>query len=100
MGLFPDLLYDIKRKEINMEPSNLLVVCLGMGTVFVGLICLIAICMITSLIVRMFESPKSETSAREAVSNKQEIVAAVCAVIAEEIGTEAENIKVLSFKRI
>lgn len=83
-----------------MEPSNLLVVCLGMGTVFVGLICLIAICKITSLIVKVFEKDTAKTPINENISNKQEIIAAVSAVIAEEIGTEAKNIKVLSFKRI
>lgn len=83
-----------------MEPSNLLVVCLGMGTVFVGLVCLIAICMVTSLIVRMFEKGKSDMLKEQEISNKQEIVAAVCTVIAEEIGTEAKNIKVISFKRV
>lgn len=85
-----------------MEPSNMLVVCLGMGTVFFGLICLIAICLITSKIVRLFEKDpkKAEATPSEQISNKQELVAAVCAVIAEEIGAEAENIKVLSFKKI
>lgn len=83
-----------------MEPSNLLVVCLGMGTVFFGLICLIAICVITSKIVRLFEKDTKSTEAPDTIPNKQEIVAAVCAVIAEETGTEANNIKVLSFKKI
>lgn len=85
-----------------MEPSNLLVVCLGMGTVFFGLICLIIICLITSSICRMFEKNKKEEAAphSEEISNKQEILAAVCAAIAEESGTDAKNIRVLSFKRI
>ena len=34
------------------------------------------------------------------IANKQEVLAACCAVIAEELGTEAKNIKVLSFKRV
>ena len=83
-----------------MEPSNLLVVCLGMGTVFFGLICLIAICMLTSRIVRLFEKDRKAPENEETIPNKQEIVAAVCAVVAEEIGTEAKNIRVVSFKRI
>lgn len=83
-----------------MEPSNLLVVCLGVGTVFFGLICLIAICMIMSLVCRLFEKDTAKSSVDDAILNKQEIVAAACAVIAEEIGTEAKNIKVLSFKKI
>lgn len=82
-----------------MEPSNLLVVSLGMGTVFFGLICLIVICMITSSVCRLFEK-REKNFAKEDVPKKQEIVAAVCAVIAEETGADAKNIKVLSFKRI
>ena len=34
------------------------------------------------------------------IQNKQELVAASCAVIEEELGTDVKNIKVLSFKRI
>lgn len=85
-----------------MEPSNLLVVSLGMGTVFFGLICLIVICMITSSVCRLFEKRDKEEKVllAEDVPKKQEIVAAVCAVIAEETGADAKNIKVLSFKRI
>lgn len=83
-----------------MEPSNLLVVCLGMGTVFFGLICLIAICMITSSVCRLFEKGEKKAPVNETIPKKQEIVAAVCAVIAEENGVDAKNIKVLSFKKI
>jgi len=83
-----------------MEPSNWLVVCLGMGTVFFGLICLIAICKITSLAVMLFEKKKPEIPREENISNKQEILAAVCAAVAEETGADAKNIRVLSFKRI
>ena len=85
-----------------MEPSNLLVVCLGMGTVFFGLVCLIAICKLTSFVCMLFEknTKKTDTTKAEAIQNKQEILAAVCAVIAEETGADAKNIRVLSFKRI
>lgn len=85
-----------------MEPSNLLVVCLGMGTVFFGLICLVVLCKITSRICMLFEkdAKKPNTSKEETISNKQEILAAVCAAIAEETGADAKNIRVLSFKRV
>lgn len=81
-----------------MEPSNWLVVCLGMGTVFFGLICLVAICKITSFAVMLFE--KRKKPAEEPILNKQEILAAVCAAIAEETGNDAKNIRVRSFKKI
>lgn len=91
-----------------MEISNGLVVGMGIGTVFIGLICLIFICYITGAICNMFakknvveENVQTQPVVNTApIQNKQEILAAVCAVIAEEIGTEANNIKVVSFKRV
>ena len=83
-----------------MEPSNLLVVGLGVGTVFLGLVSLIIICNIMSAVCKLFVKETAKPTVNEPISNKQEIVAAACAVIAEEIGTEAKNIKVLSFKKI
>jgi Na+-transporting methylmalonyl-CoA/oxaloacetate decarboxylase gamma subunit len=73
-----------------------------MGTVFFGLICLIVICKITSFAVRIFEKkePKAPDTEEKPISNKQEILAAVCAAVAEETGADTKNIRVLSFKRI
>lgn len=96
-----------------MEYSSLMVTGLGLGTVFVGLISLIFICYIMGALCKGFAKKEKETVPNPAVNkqvanpvtnapieNKQEILAAACAVIAEEIGTEANNIKVLSFKRV
>ncbi len=91
------------------ELSNAMVVGLGLGTVFVGLISLIVICYIMSAVCRMFKKEEKAAAAAPVVSapavnqpilNKQEIIAACSAVIAEELGTEANNIKVVSFKRV
>ena len=90
------------------EVSSALVVGLGMGTVFVGLIAIIVLCYIMSAVVKFFEKGKKPEVVQNAapavnnapIQNKQEIVAACSAVIAEELGTEANNIKVKSFKRI
>ena len=95
------------------ELSNAMVIGLGMGTVFVGLISLILLCYIMSAVCKVFKkedtASKNDTpvatapivsSANAPIANKQEILAACCAVIAEELGTEANNIKVLSFKRL
>lgn len=90
------------------EVSSALVVALGLGTVFVGLISIILLCYLMSAVCRLFEKgEKAEKAPDEApvvnnapIANKQELVAASCAVIAEELGTEVKNIKVLSFKRI
>lgn len=91
------------------ELSNAMVVGLGLGTVFVGLICLILICYIMSAVCRVFkkeekaagEMPAVSTPAvNQPIANKQEIIAACSAVIAEEFGTEANNIRIVSFKRV
>ena len=83
-----------------MGPSNATVIGLGMGTVFFGLICLIIICKITSFFCKLFEKGEVKEKKTETISNKQEILAAVCAVIAEEAGTEVKNIRVRSFKKL
>ena len=91
-----------------MEISSGLVMGLGIGTVFVGLIAIIVLCYIMSAVVKLFEKGKKQEKAQSVqpaqtnapILNKQEIVAATCAVIAEELGTDVKNIKVLSFKRV
>ena len=92
--------------------SNGFVCVMGMGTVFVGLICIVFICMLMSVAVKAFSknapqkataTPAAKAAAPQAVTlppaEKQAIIAGVCAVIAEEIGTDVSNIKVLSFKK-
>ncbi len=92
--------------------SNGFVCVMGMGTVFVGLICIVFICMLMSAAVKAFSkkapqkataAPAAKAAAPQAVTlppaEKQAIIAGVCAVIAEEIGTDVSNIKVLSFKK-
>ncbi len=89
---------------------------MGIATVFIGLICLIFIIKIANAVcdgIAKGESNKnvqtspasqnranvqSQTSAP--IANKQEIIAGVCAVIAEELGTDASNIRVTSFKKL
>ena len=90
-----------------MEVSSIFVVLMGLGTVFFGLICIIIICSIMGAICKSFvkeEPAKAPVSAPAApsgeIANKQEIIAASCAVIAEELGTQISAIKVVSFKRV
>ena len=77
---------------------------MGIGTVFVGLIALIAITMAMSAVIKMLPKPKNKKTAAPAndapIANKQEIIAGVCAVIAEELETDVSNIKVVSFKKL
>ena len=92
--------------------SNTFVVVLGIGTVFTGLICLILLCKIVSLLSSIANKAK-ETNAvtppatvtapvatSEPIENRQEIIAAVSAAIAEELGTDISALRILSFKKI
>ncbi len=89
--------------------SNGLVCLIGVLTVFIGLVCLVAICYALSAVCKTFvkDTPKNsvisapvQAPVNAQVENKQEIIAGVCAVIAEELGTDVNNIKVTSFKRV
>ena len=88
--------------------SNAFVCILGVSTVFVGLICLILLVYIAGAICKLIGkneeiAPVASAPVQNAdsgvIANKQEIVAGVCAVIAEELGTDVKNIKVVSFKK-
>ena len=82
-------------------------VCLmGVGTVFVGLICIILLCKIVMPIVRATEKktvkPVVQAPAQPVadIPDRQRMLAAVCAAIAEELGTDVSALKVISFKKL
>lgn len=92
-----------------MDVSNGIVLALGLGIVFAGLICLVVICTLLGVICKALIKPDAQKSAQSVatvasdnapIANKQELVAAICAAIAEDLGTEANNIRVVSFKKI
>lgn len=84
---------------------------MGIATVFAGLISLVFICSIVSSVCKGFAKKESTSasapkapitnspSSAETIANKGEIIAAACAAIAEELGEDVKNIKVVSFKR-
>ena len=87
-----------------MEYSSVFVCLMGMGTVFFGLICLIVL---TTLMSRICGSkqPAAAPAAPAAVPaaaepNQQELIAAVSAAIAEELGTDITGIRILSLKKL
>lgn len=92
------------------EPSNLFVCLLGVGTVFIGLICLILLCKIIGLLTSgkkdsakqalSANTSNQTTHANQPIENRQEIIAAVSAVVAEELGTDISALRILSFKKI
>lgn len=89
-----------------------LVIVMGAGMVFFGLICLIAICYLLGAILKLVkkdEKPQASVSTPVAsaqtansapIENKQELVAVISAVIAEELGTSVSAIRIKSIKRI
>ena len=88
-----------------MDYSSLFVCLMGMGTVFFGLICLI---ILTSLMGRIMSrkapapaatAPATPTPAA-AEPNRQELVAAISAAIAEDLGTDITGIRILSIKKL
>ena len=81
-------------------------VLLGIGTVFAGLVVIILLVML----LRLFAGNKEEAPAAKAaapaapvkteIANRQEFVAAVSAVLAEELGTDVSAIRIHSIKKI
>ena len=88
--------------------SNGMVVVLGLGIVFFGLICIIVLCSVMGKIVgKLAKKPEAAPAAAPApaaeqtvIPNRREMVAAVSAAIAEELGVEVSGIKILSIKKI
>lgn len=93
---------------------NTFVVIMGLGTVFFGLICIILLSVLTSKVCQILEKMKGSTapaapapaaapvSAAPAapIPNRQAMIAAIAAAIAEDLGTDAAGIRILSVKKI
>lgn len=92
------------------EVSNLFVVLMGIGTVFFGLICIILLSMAMSAVCRKMEkapvaapaAPAAPAAAAgaESIPNRQAMIAAIAAAIAEEEGTDLAGIRILSLKKL
>ena len=87
-----------------------LVCLIGIAVVFVGLAAIIGLVELMNWVTTKAESkkkapaPKEEPSvpvaASAAIENRDEVVAAVCAAIAEANGTDISAIRVVSFKKV
>ena len=93
------------------EPSLPLVVGLGLGMVFFGLICIIALCYILGAIIRAFESRRPAPAAAqpteqaapaqpESITKNGALIAAISAAIAEDMGTDVSAIRIKSIKKL
>ena len=94
-------------------PNNVFVVLMGMGTVFFGLICIIILSTIMSKVCRNLgkkpvetaDVPAAEPAAAPTVQNapiqnRQAMIAAISAAIAEELGTDVSAIRIRSLKHV
>ena len=88
--------------------STAFVVLLGLGTVFSGLILIIFLCKLMSVFVSLTDKQDIVSPAHAATSqvtqtaipDKQPLLAAISAVVAEELGTDISNIRIHSIKRV
>ena len=91
----------------NTEIATWFVVVMGLGIVFIGLICLIAIISLMGCIMKRVNARHAETEAAAPapvataeIPNRSELVAAVSAALAEELGKDVRAIRILSIKRV
>ena len=89
-------------------PESLFVVLMGVGTVFFGLICIILLCTAMSAVCRSMgkasavpAAPAAAPAVRnDAIPNRQAMIAAISAAIAEDMGTDPAGIRILSVKKL
>lgn len=95
------------------------VVLLGMGIVFVGLICIVILCVLLGKVVRLLEkrveqpaesvapigtaapiAPAAPAAPAGEIPNRGELVAAIACCLAEEMGTDVSAIRIVSLKKV
>lgn len=85
------------------------VILLGMGIVFAGLICIVVLCVLMGKIVGLLQkkgapaaapAAAAAVAAAEIIPNRQELVAAISCCLAEELGTDVSAIRIVSLKKI
>ena len=92
-----------EKLPIEEQPATTFVCLMGIATVFAGLICLIILCKIIGALVGKEKKPAAlvpTPAANQPIENRQEIIAAVSAAVAEELGTDISALRILSFKKI
>ena len=89
-----------------MEPSIPFVILMGVGIVFIGLICIILLSMAMSAICRAMgdkttaPAPAVPAAQTEAIPNRQAMIATIAVAVAEEMGTDPAGIRILSIKKL
>ncbi len=92
---------------VNGDTNVWFVCAMGVGTVFIGLICLILLCKLMILFRKSNEKVQEEApvlpvqqAVAQPIENKEELIAAISAAVAEELGTDVNGIRIVSFKRL
>ena len=86
-----------------MEYSNLFVCLMGIGTVFIGLVCLIALVSVMSAVVQRTESrgrPAGSPAPGDGSAVTPELIAAISSVIAEDLGADVSAIRIVSCRKV
>ena len=96
------------QNSTTVDTPNWMVVVMGVGVVFLGLVLIIVLCKIMGSF--FVGATKTETNAPVAkaapvaqaapIENRQEIIAAVTAACAEEMGKDISALRVVSFKKL
>ena len=84
---------------------------MGMGIVFIGLVCLIVLIKIFGKVSQLVAGQETVSApavpaavvaapAVDVIPNRGELVAAVSAALAEELGTDVTAIRIVSIKRV
>ncbi len=83
---------------------------MGIITVFVGLICLIIVCKLLGMVGAKPQKEEQshqeilpsapDASVEQPIENKQELLAAISAAVAEELGTDVSGIRITSCKKL
>ncbi len=92
---------------LTQDPSVWMVAGLGIAVVFVGLIAIVGLVWaMNKLCDRFLKKPAAPAAVPAApvtnapIENRSEIVAAVCAAVAEEEGVDISALRVVSFKKL
>ena len=94
-----------------MEPSIPFVILMGVGVVFIGLICIILLTTAMSAVCRSMgdktpapapaaAAPAAPAARTGAIPNRQAMIAAIAVAVAEEMGTDPSGIRILSVKKL
>ncbi len=93
------------------DPGLLFVPIMGISTVLLSLTCIILLCTLMSKVCQLLEKSEADKPVSSAVQpsaaapaapipNKGELVAAISAALAEELGTDISAIRIHSLRRV